>query len=283
MCVVSVFCLGNLTNKFKHSLLRSKRIDPDKENVNEITPRRSRSKRSSDAAESSKDAESLLQRSPAEHKQALGHREYQMTFNKLEPQRQMDLSQIDSANAWKLLTENYNFSEMTSYDPLHYGNTYFCFPEVAPSEKFKLGVDFFESLQDMRQYLCAYGLPPRAKRTRISDSDMAELEQWIRCAHIDEPYDEYATTSVRMKPKEVRSILKGLGYRFSKRFDFYLLPGTSCHKSQVGKDRFEQLIDLFNHIARFGLSSNGDGCAFSVAEVQRLQLFIASIATNDLT
>eukprot|EP00985_Skeletonema_marinoi_P028720 scaffold25841_cov66-Skeletonema_marinoi.AAC.1 len=88
---------------------------------------------------------------------------------------------------------------------------------------------------------------------------MAELEQWIRSAHIKEPYDEYANASDRMKPKEVKNILKGLGYQFSKHFEFYLLPDTSCHKSQVGRDRFEELIDLFNHIARFGLSSSGEG------------------------
>eukprot|EP00985_Skeletonema_marinoi_P034878 scaffold45089_cov139-Skeletonema_marinoi.AAC.2 len=260
-----------------------KRIDPDKENVNEITPRRSRSKRSSEAAESSKDVENLLQLSPTEPKQALGHREYQMTFNNLETQRQMDLSQIDSEKSYKLLAENYNFCESTSYDPAYYGSSFFCFPNAAPTEKYKLGVDFFESLQDMREYLCAYGLPSRAKHTKISDDDMAELEQWIRSAHTKEPYDEYATTSDRMKPKEVKNILKGLGYQFSKRFEFYLLPDTSCHKSQVGRDRFEELIDLFNHIARFGLSSSGEGGVVSIAELQRVQLFIASIATNDLT
>ena len=250
--------------------------------MNEITPRRSRSKRSNDAAESSKDIEDLLQRSPKEQKQALGHREYQMTFNSLETQRQMDLSQIDSVKSYELLAEHYNISELTSYDEALYGSKYFCFPDVEPTEKFKLGVDFFESLQDMREYLCAYGLPQRAKRTRISDSDMAELEQWIRSAHIKEPYDEYATASDRMKPKEVKNILKGLGYHFSKQFDFYLLPDTSCHKSQIGRDRFVRLIDLFNHIARFGLSSSADGGVSSIADLQRLQLFIARIATNDL-
>lgn len=250
--------------------------------MNEITPRRSRSKRSSDAAESSKDVEDLLQRSPKEQKQTLDHREYQMTINSLETQREMDLSQIDSGKSFELLAEYYNISELTSYDPTLYGNTYFCFPDVEPTEKFKLGVDYFESLQDLREYLCAYGLPPRAKRSRISDNDVAKLEQWIRSAHIKEPYDEYVTASDRMKPKEVKNILKGLGYHFSKQFDFYLLPDTSCHKSQVGRDRFEQLIDLFNHIARFGLSSSGDGGVSSIADLQRLQLFIASIATNDL-
>lgn len=86
-----------------------------------------------------------------------------------------------------------------------------------------------------------------------------------------------------MQPREVKNILKGLGYQFSRHFDFYLLPDTPCHKSQVGRDRFEQLIDLFNHIARFGLSSSEDGGVSSVAELQRVQLFIASIATNDLS
>ena len=266
------------------SYFRSKRIDPEKENVNEITPRRSRSKRSSDAAASSKDAEDLLELSPKEdQKQALGHRRYQMAFNCLEEKRQIDLSQIDAEKCYELLTEYYNFSYSTSYDPAHYGNNFFCFPGVAPTEKFKLGVDFFESVQDMREYLCAYGLPTRTKRMRIPDNEMAELEQWIRSAHIREPYDEYVTTDSRMQPKEVKNILKGLGYQFNRHFDFYLLPDTPCHKSQVGRDRFEELIDLFNHIARFGLSSSKDGGVSSVAELQRVQLFIASIATNDLS
>ena len=262
---------------------QSERIDPDKENINEITPRRSRSKRSSDAAESNKDAEGLLELSPKEHKQALGHRRYQVAFNCLEEKRQIDLSQIDTEKCYQLLRDYYNVSELTSYDSHNYGNSFFCFHGAEPTEKFKLGVDFFESVQDMREYICAYGLPPRAKRARIQDNEIEELEQWIRSAHIREPYDEYVTTSSRMKPREVKNILKGLGYQFSRHFDFYLLPDTPCHKSQVGRDRFEHLIDLFNHIARFGLSSSEDGGVSSVAELQRVQLFIASIATNDLS
>ena len=265
------------------SYFHSKRIDPDKENINEITPRRSRSKRSSDAAELSKDIEDLLELSPKEQEQALGHRQYQMAFNCLEEKRQIDLRHIDGEKCYQLLADYYNFSQLTSYDPAHYGSSFFCFPDVEPTEKFKLGVDFFESVQDMREYLCAYGLPPRAKRSRIPDNEMEELEQWIRSAHIREPYDQCVTTSSRMQPREVKNILKGLGYQFSRHFDFYLLPDTPCHKSQVGRDRFEQLIDLFNHIARFGLSSSEDGGVSSVAELQRVQLFIASIATNDLS
>ena len=119
-----------LTNNFLHYLRGSKRIDPDKENVNEITPRRSRSKSSVEAAESSKDSENLLQRSPTEPKQALCHREYQTTFNKLETQRQMNLSQIDDMYAYQLLAEHYNFSQSTSYDEKNYGSSYFCFPEA---------------------------------------------------------------------------------------------------------------------------------------------------------
>ena len=110
MSVLRSFFIGYLLShqQFCNACFCSKRIDPDKENVNEITPRRSRSKRSSDAAESSKDVENLLQLSPTEPKQALGHREYQMTFNNLETQRQMDLSQIDSEKSYKLLAKNYN-------------------------------------------------------------------------------------------------------------------------------------------------------------------------------
>ena len=230
----------------------------------------------------SKGVEDLLQRSPKEQKQALGHREYQMAFIGLKTQRKMDLSQIDSDKSFELLVEHYNFTELHSYDEAHYGNSYFCFPDVEPTEKFKLGVDFFESLQDMREYLCAYGLPPRAKRTRISDNDMAKLEQWVRSAHIKEPYDETVSLSDEMKPREAKNILKGLGYHFSNQFGYYLLPDATSHKSQVGRDRFEQLIDLFNHIARFGLSSSRDGGVSSSADLQKLQLFIASIATNDL-
>jgi hypothetical protein len=259
----------------------SKRIDPDKENVNEITPRRSRSKRSSDdaaaAAAGFNNAEYLLELSaPSEPKQALNHKKYQMSFNNLQLQRQIDLSQIDSKKASEILTVYYDIHQSICDE----GNTYYCFPGTKPSDGFKLGVDFFESIQDMREYLCAYGLPPKVKHTKLSESDIEVLDQWIRSAHIKEPYDEFATGIDKMSHMEVKSILKGLGYVFNQRFSFYLLPNTSCHRSQVGKDRFVKLIDLFNHISRFGLSSN-DGVV-SASELQRLQLLIASVATNDL-
>lgn len=264
----------------------SKRIDPDKENINEITPRRSRNKRSSDAAVELSNEQNLSKQSSPEPKQALGHREYQMSFNALEAQRQIDLRQVDSKTSFELLTEYYNFHESTSYEStssVYYGDTYYCFPGVNLTDEFKLGVHFFHNMQDLRKYLCAYGLPPRSKRVKKqpSEGDLALLEQWIRSAHIQEPYDESAIISEKMKPKEVKRILKELGYEFNKKHNFYLLPGVSSHESNVGKDRFENLIDLFNHIARFGLSSREGSLNVSV-DLQRLQLFIASVATHDI-
>ena len=221
--------------------------------------------------------------SPVGSMGVLGDESFWSSFCDLEAHRQMDLSQIDSERTFQLLSKYYDFSKVPSYDDEYYGNEYFCFPGKTTSNKSKIGVDFFECLQELREYLCAYGLPQRAKRTKVPDDAKEEIEQWIRSAHIYEPYEEDAMTSSPMKRREVRSILKGLGYRFSKRFQFSLLPDVPCHKSQPGMDRFEELIDLFNHISRFGLSRSEDGENYSAAELQRLQLFIASVATNDIT
>src|SRR6056300_542548 len=138
--------------------LSSKRIDPDKENINEITPRRSRNKRSSDAAVELSTEQNLPKQSSPEPKQALGHREYQMSFNALEAQRQIDLRQVDSKTSFELLTEYYNFYESTSYESTtaYYGDTCYCFPGVNLSAEYKLGVHFFKNMQDLRKYLCAY-------------------------------------------------------------------------------------------------------------------------------
>jgi len=160
-----------------------KRIDPNCENVNEITPRRAKRSSTAAATELSKPAVRNITRTPAvQIKQTSKIRSFQMEFNKLEEQRSFPQQLMKSENARSMLIDNYNFS-MLERD----GEEYYCLPNVAltEGENSMLGRDYFETLQDMRENLCAFGLPPIAKGSKLTDTNVEDLDLWIRFANTE--------------------------------------------------------------------------------------------------
>ena len=256
----------------------SERIDPSSEGVHEISPRRSRSGRSS-----ANESEPVTVKSASQPKRQTNKgRAYQMEFNELanSKPRSMPSRLMSSKEALAMLVENYNFSVMKRED-----RDYYCLPKVgfAESEDSVLGRDYFETVQEMRENLCAYGLPSIAKDARLSADDTMALESWVRCAHVDLVGSGIPVCD-GMKPKEARGVLKGLGYCFSDNVGAMVLPGTSLHNAKPGVDRFDKLIGLFNHIARFGLDADTPESKLGVSKEERLklQVFVASVATFDV-
>ena len=171
------------------------------------------------------------------------------------------------------------------------GNDYYCMPNVRSTEGEDsiLGRDYFESIQCMRQNLCAYGFPPLAKGSKMHAAKLQELESWVRLANVSALRDQQTVDVPQdhdVRPKDARKILKSLRYAFSDNTQIYLLPGTSAHKSRLGHDRFNTFIDLVNHVARFGLDDSEvlDARDLPFSEKERLELdvFIAAVATFDV-
>lgn len=273
----------------------SKRIDPNKENVNEITPRRTRRGGQSNAAESELANNKPTAMPHMSHpsastkpKQTLNRRKYQMEFNELKSQRNLPEQLMSSKDALEMLVDSYNFG-VVERD----GVEYYCLPEVNLNEQGEdeedesnmLGCDYFESLQEMRENLCAFGLPPVAKGSKLSEVKVGELEAWIRCANITALHDASATVPdfADMRPRETRKLLKSLGYTFSDNVGMYVLPGMPIHDSKPGQDRFDKFGDLINHIARFGLETDmEDEVDVSDEERLKLEAFFVQAATFDV-
>ena len=222
----------------------------------------------------------IISRSTGQLKPQAGKlRKYQMEFNELSTQRTLPAQLISSQDALAMLIDNYNCSELEGD-----GEDYYCLPinNHTEGEDSVLGIDYFETIQDMRENLCAFGLPPIAKGSKLSKADVNALESWVRCANMMDvlPGADIPQYS-RMKPKVARSILKGLGYSFSDNIGAVVLPETKLHNANYGVDRFDRLADLFNHIARFGLSAEPDS---DVSEEERLklQIHVASVSTFDV-
>lgn len=181
-----------------------------------------------------------------------------------------------------MLTDNFNISTRQSD-----GVVYFCLPDVDPTSDFMLGRDFFTSIQDMRKNLCAYGLPPMCKGSKLGKKEKTDLEFWVRYAHIETFQNEPATIPVfdPMNRTELKRTLMSLGYQFSKNCNFYALPDTKYHRSRVGKDRFHSINDLFNHIARFGLTSSKEHRNENLkedGETLKFKIYVATVATFDV-
>jgi len=193
-----------------------------------------------------------------------------MEFNHLNQQRKLPIKLMCSEEALSTLIDYYNVKVITRDDVDQY-----CLP-LAEGE---CSTQYFATLQDLRENLCAFGLPPMVKGLTMSDEKGLDLESWIRCANIEYLREPTATVpkDTIQRPKHLTKILKGLGYSTSSS---YVLPGTLSHKSKLGYDRFEKLIDLINHIARFGL----DESCKPVSDKDRLELevFVASVATFDV-
>ncbi len=208
-------------------------------------------------------------------KHTLRQRPLQMEFNLLEQQRSLPCQLMCSKEALSILVDNYSV-EVIKRD----GVDHYCLP----LREGECSTQYFETLQDLRENLCAFGLPPMVKGSSLSEEKGLDLESWIRCANMEALRDPNAAVpqNVVLRPRDASRILKSLGYNMYA----YVLPGTLSHKSKLGYDRFDKLIDLINHIARFGLDDSWKLAEpmYSSSEEDRLQLevFVASVATFDV-
>jgi hypothetical protein len=192
---------------------------------------------------------------------------------------------MSSQMALETLVDCYNIHVLNKGD-----KDYYCLPYVslAEGEDSIPGRDYFENIQLLRENLCAYGLPPLTKGSKMNTAKLQELESWVRLANVGALRDEPSTNIPQhnVRPKGARKILKGFKYVFSDNTQTYLLPGTSAHKSRLGHNRFNSFIDLVNHVARFGLDDSElhDAHKLPHLEKERLELevFMASIATFDV-
>jgi hypothetical protein len=87
-----------------------------------------------------------------------------------------------------------------------------------------------------------------------------------------------------MDPQDAKVVLKGLGYQFSKEYGLFVPPRANFHNPIVGKDGRNDLIDIVNHIARFGLAEpdNTGKCPVLTEDIARFQLFVAAVTTVDI-
>lgn len=260
----------------------SKRINPNSEQVNEITPRRTRSRRA-DATESELVNPGLKKSQP---KQVSKKRRYQIEFNELELHRELPNQLMSSQKALEMLIDNYNINVIKDHYYLPNANG-----SLAEDDgDYVLGVDYFSTIQDMRENLCAFGLPPIAKGSKLSETSEEDLDAWVRCANIRPLISMNESVSVpevvELKPKDARKVLKALGYTLSHNTHTYLLPGTTMHQSRLGQDQFDTVIDLINHIARFGLddTQKPEDSDTQISEEDRVnfEIFVASVATFDV-
>ena len=246
--------------------------------MNEISPRRRTRSSRSDATESELVIPGLKKSQPQVSKK----RRFQLEFNKLELLRELPKQLMSSQKALEMLKDNYNISVIEDhyYLPANNRDDGHCV----------LGVDYFSTIQEMRENLCAFGLPSIAKGSKLSETSERELDAWVRCANIRplRSSDESASVPqfVKLRPKEARKVLKSLGYTLSDNTHTYLLPGSTMHQSRLGQDQFDTVIDLINYIARFGLddTQKPDDSDIQISEEDKVnfEIFVASVATFDV-
>ena len=274
-----------LTTSFR-SVPHSERIPPDSEGSPEITPLKTRRARGAPAAvpERVQPEESDFVRSPEVLREQAAKRAAE--FQRLEVRRELPSKLMSSQDAVLVLLDNYNVTVMQQD-----GHDCYRVPtvELAEGRAPRPGCDHFATVQDLRENLCAFGLPPRlAEGTRAGEAARRrELEAWIRGAHLGALCDERPVAVPHVaapQQKEARDILKGLGYLFCDNFNIVVSPGTSCHTSKPGTTQFDTLIGLFNHLARFGLETDVVKSKRSVSdeEILKLEVFVASVATTDV-
>lgn len=260
-------------------------MNPNSGLVNEITPRRTRSGRATES-ELGKPAEIHKSSNHFSNKQAPNSRAYHIEFNQLTKQRKFPLRLLSSQTALETLIDCYNIHVLNRG-----GKDYYCLPHVSltEDEDSMLDRDYFEHIKSMRENLCAYGLPPLAKGSKISAAKLKDLESWVRLANVSALHSEQTANipqDIDVRSKGARKILKGLKYAFCDKTQTYLLPGISAHKSRLGQSRFNFFIDLVNHVARFGLDDSkvigADILPFSQMQRLELEVFLASVSTFDV-
>jgi hypothetical protein len=136
-----------------------------------------------------------------------------------------------SSDAWTLLVKHFGFT-------YHCGNYYF------PSNK-KTPTVCFGAIKELRQHLCAFGLPEVKKL--LNKDEIENLHRWIRYTHVVGLVDEQKINpQVEMVWAEAWEMLQQLGFKYSN--------GTYVYPNIDGPSLiFKRQQDYIDHIARFGI------------------------------
>ena len=259
----------------------SKRIEPGNGNLNEITPGRNRKTRSDANADNGGNTRAG-RKGGEQHAFASGgqarsrNNDFAQAINRLTVQNELPKRVIGSEEALGLLTQGYGVTRAARD-----GRECLFMPgatlrDGGAKDEIKLGVDYFESIQDLRENLCAHGLPRLSVKSRISNAKRSALESWVRTAHMGSSTIPQET----VKPSQLKSVLRGLGYTVSSNCVKFVLPGSMMHASVPGRDRFENPEELATHVARFGLDTSGNSGELSEGEVLRVNAFFARVAEH---
>ena len=190
----------------------------------------------------------------------------------LQKQRDLPLNIISSDDAVGLLQKYYGISHVAKSE-----SSFYCFTDSHSNQEVR-----FCQIQELRENLCAFGLPSVAGGSKIGKDEQLNLELWVRFAHLKEPHNKPAEVSSfdDLNYHEAKALIKKSGYKISKDMSLYVLPGADFHNPTPGKDGWDNLLDFFNHIARFGISESY--CMNANNEVSRLMTFIIIITTFDV-
>jgi len=181
-----------------------------------------------------------------------------------------------SSDAWKLLMKQFGFS--------FYGGKY-CFPgkDNRPRKDTSAvqGVNYFNTIEELRTHLCAYGLPEVTGR--LEEDEIEALGRWVRFANVVGLGD-----APKIDPKDVGYIngrdawrmLSKLGLKYGG--GVYSVPNSDPSMKPF---KFERQENYTVHLARFGIP-RVDGIrqheVLSRDDRLRLDLYIASTEVDSL-
>lgn len=198
---------------------------------------------------------------------------FEQEFKKLQKQRDLPINIISSRDAIDLLQKHYDISHIENPE-----SSLYCFTDTHSNQE----VQFYH-VQELRENLCAFGLPSIVEGSKISKKQQLDLEFWVRFAHMEQRHDEPTEVAAldQLNYQEAKALIKKLGYKISKDMSIYVLPGADFHNPIHGKDGWDNLLDFFNHIARFGLLESSTS-SVSNEEILRLKMFITCVTTFDI-
>jgi len=142
---------------------------------------------------------------------------------------------IASSDAWTLLVKHFGFT-------YHCGNYYF--PSNKKNQTGKDSPIYFGTLKELRQHLCAYGLPEVKKL--LNKDEVGNLHRWIRYTYVmDLVGEQKIGPQDEMVWAEAWEMLQQLGFKYNGTYIYPNIDGPpSLFKCQQ---------DYIDHIARFGI------------------------------
>lgn len=143
-----------------------------------------------------------------------------------------------SSDAWTLLVKHFGFT-------YHCGNYYF--PSNKKNQTGRDSPIYFGTLKELRQNLCAYGLPE--VKTLLNKDEIENLHRWIRYTHVVGLIDgQKINPQDEMVWAEAWEMLQQLGFKYN---GTYVYPNID-EPSLI----FKRQQDYIDHIARFGIPSD---------------------------